>query len=168
LQTNDSPTRTVGGKTSSKFEKVKHEIGMLSLKNAFNDDDLRNFDRQIKDLFSSYSYFVEPKIDGLSISIIYNNGKLEKAITRGDGIIGEDVTNNVLQIESLPKEIALKDKMEVRGEIFISKKTFDFLNKQREEADEQLFANARNAASGTLRQIDSNVVRERNLNIYLY
>ncbi len=150
------------------FAKTAHEIPMLSLDNAFNEDDLRNFDRQISQESTEYSYFVEPKIDGLGISLIYEDGKLVKALTRGDGTTGEDVTINAKQIKDIPVEIDYKENITVRGEIFMNDNVFVDINKQREDDGEQLFANPRNAASGSMRQIDPMVVRERKLNMIAY
>ncbi|AHI52469.1 NAD-dependent DNA ligase LigA [Spiroplasma culicicola] len=171
LITSDSPTQKVGGIVLDKFEKYQHKTPMLSLSNAFNDEDLKNFNDQIyKEMENNnYSFFVEPKIDGLSISLIYSNGILSKAVTRGDGVFGEDVTVNVKTIKSIPLKIANQlDYCEVRGEVFLSKKEFDKINHQRSLNGEELFANPRNAAAGTLRQLDSNIAASRNLDAFLY
>ncbi|QBQ07336.1 NAD-dependent DNA ligase [Spiroplasma gladiatoris] len=171
LITIDSPTQRVGGIVLDKFEKYKHQTPMLSLANAFNQKDLKNFNDQIyKEIENNnYNFFVEPKIDGLSISLIYKKGKLHKAVTRGDGIYGEDVTSNVKTIKSIPLVINDKDSyVEIRGEIFLSKKEFEKINKQRQLDEEPLFANPRNAAAGTIRQLDSNIAASRNLDAYLY
>ncbi|AUM62365.1 NAD-dependent DNA ligase LigA [Spiroplasma monobiae] len=171
LLTQDSPTQKVGGVVMDKFEKYKHKLPMLSLSNAFNKDDLINFDDQIlKEIENKkYNFFVEPKIDGLSISLIYKNGILFKGVTRGDGFYGEDVTSNVKTIKSIPLSISDKnDYVEIRGEVFLSKKEFEKINKQRQNNDEELFANPRNAAAGTLRQLDSSIAASRNLDAFLY
>ncbi len=169
LKTHDSPTNLVGGSiASSSFEKTKHEIPMLSLDNAFDNDKLRNFDKQIRDESDNYSYFVEPKIDGISISLIYQNGILSKALTRGNGIEGEDVTNNAKQIKSIPQTIPFDKDITIRGEIFMSDSSFIENNKKREEEGDEPLANPRNAAAGTMRQLDPKIVRERNLDMIAY
>lgn len=172
LKTDDSQTSIVasGSKSleSSTFEKTKHEINMLSLDNVFNNDGLIDFDNKIKKESTNYSYYVEPKIDGLSISLIYKNGSLQKALTRGDGNIGEDVTNNALQVKDIPHNISHQKDITIRGEIFIDDDTFELINKRREANGESLFANPRNAASGTMRQLDPGVVAERNLKMIAY
>ncbi|QHX36141.1 NAD-dependent DNA ligase [Spiroplasma sp. TIUS-1] len=169
--TQDSPTQKVGGSVDSKFTKYIHKSPMLSLSNAFDDNDLRTFDNQIKKSLENkkYSYVVEPKIDGLSISLIYKNTKLYKAITRGDGIVGEDVTDNVKMISSIPKTISNNsDYFEVRGEVYLPKLEFERINSERFKVGEKLFANPRNAAAGTLRQLDPQIVKDRNLDIWIY
>lgn len=162
----DSPTQRVGGKIDNRFQKVRHNSPMLSLSNAFNEDDLIKFDKQIKDKLNfqkDIQYVIEYKIDGLSISIRYSNGNLVQAITRGDGEVGEDVTHNILQISSIPKKISFKDPLEIRGEVFMSNHTFESLNKQGIK-----LANPRNAAAGSLRQLDSSIAKSRNLDAFLY
>ena len=166
LITKDSPTQKVGGYVLDKFTKIEHKIPMLSLSNAFNSGDLIRFDEQIKrelHLQGDVEYVCELKIDGLSISLNYKNGFLDKAITRGNGLIGEDVTHNVKTIKSIPLSIDYKDDLEIRGEVFMSDKVFEDLNKQGYN-----FANPRNAASGTLRQLDSSIAASRNLDAFLY
>ncbi len=163
----DSPTRRVGGYISSKFEKVKHEVPMLSLSNAFNEEEMRKFDDDIKKSLNTSNpidYFVEPKIDGLSISLIYENGSLVRGVTRGDGVTGEDVTVNVRTIKTIPLHIEYKKRIEVRGEVFLDKESFNKIN----ENSEKKFANARNAAAGTLRNLDSSIVAKRNLKAIIY
>jgi len=162
-----SPTQKVGSFSSTKFEKVVHETKMLSLQNAFNKNDLDNFIKNVEE-FNVNRFCVEPKIDGLSISLIYENGKLKRAITRGDGFVGEDVTENVMQIKSIPHEIANLGKLIIRGEIFLPIENFIKINKDRTEKGEKIFANPRNAASGTIRQLDKNVVKERELDAFFY
>jgi len=139
---------------------------MLSLSNAFNKDDLIKFDKQIKDKLhtdSDFEYVAEYKIDGLSIALRYEKGKFIQAVTRGDGKVGEDVTHNVLQIQSIPKTINYKNSLEVRGEVFMSDEVFESLN-----AKGANLANPRNAAAGSLRQLNSSVAKERNLDAFLY
>ncbi|AKX33773.1 NAD-dependent DNA ligase [Spiroplasma litorale] len=171
LITADSPTQRVGGQISENFEKYNHKFPMLSLDNAFNDNDLYDFDKTIKKetINENYTYFVEPKIDGLSISLIYQNGIFIKGVTRGNGIQGEDVTFNIKTIRSLPLSINDKeDYFEVRGEVFLSKKEFQRINDERKKNNEELFANPRNAAAGTLRQLNSKIVASRKLDVFLY
>ncbi len=153
---------------SSTFEKTKHEINMLSLDNEFTFEGLINFDNKIKKESNSFTYYVEPKIDGLSMSLIYEDGRLVKAITRGDGSIGEDVTNNVLQINNIPKIIKYNNRITIRGEVFIDDESFIKINKLREENGEVLLANPRNAASGSIRQLDPKIVADRNLKMIAY
>ncbi|NQX83238.1 MAG: NAD-dependent DNA ligase LigA [Mycoplasmataceae bacterium] len=165
----DSPTQIVGSPLeSSSFLKTEHIIPMLSLKNAFNNQDLKHFNKQINEFTSDYNYYVEPKIDGLSISLLYKNGNLFRALTRGDGMIGEDVTNNVKQIKNIPHKINNLSNIEFRGEIYIPLTEFEVINEKKFESGEQLFANPRNAASGTLRQLDPQVVSDRNLEAIIY
>ena len=166
LEPSDSILKLVGGRIDNRFKKVEHEHKMLSLSNAFSTDDLFKFDKQIKDLLhddSDIEYTIEYKIDGLSISIIYQDGKLLKAVTRGDGFIGEDVTHNVKQIKDVPHLIDYNKTLEVRGEIFMSDDVFKKLNENGAS-----FANPRNAASGSIRQLDSQVAKERNLSTFIY
>lgn len=165
----DSPSQKVAGEVSVKFKKVTHITLMLSLANAFNYDDLLRFDEQVKNLtgLQQIDYFCELKIDGLSISLTYENSQLKIAATRGDGAVGEDVTTNIKQIKSIPLSID-QGKLIVRGEIYLSKKEFVKINKLREQNDEPLFANPRNAASGTIRQLDSSIVGQRQLSAFLY
>ena len=172
LKTADSPSNRVGGYVADKFEKVKHIRPMMSLSNAFNDNDLIKFDSDIqKEIQTSHvEYVVEPKIDGLSISLIYENSKLVRAVTRGDGVYGEDVTANVLTIKSIPLFIpdTYKDIIvEVRGEVYMDKVDFENLNKNLEEGQKP-FANPRNAAAGSLRNLDSSIAAQRNLKALFY
>ncbi|WP_031542618.1 NAD-dependent DNA ligase LigA [Mesoplasma photuris] len=170
LITEDSPTQKVGGTISEKFSKYKHEKPMLSLGDIFSWEEFLYFNKQVSKVTGTEDneYFAELKIDGLSISLNYNNGKLVTAATRGDGVIGENVTTNVKTIKSIPNTIDFKGKVEVRGEIFLPKKEFKKINDQKMLDGEQLFANPRNAAAGTLRQLDSSIVAKRNLDSYLY
>ena len=167
----DSPTQKVGGSFSSEFNKVKHSVPMLSLSNVYDETEIAQFNKRIEDALdnqTAFSYVCECKIDGLSIALIYKNGKLVKASTRGDGVIGEDITQNAYHIQSIPKTIPYTLDLEVRGEVYMSLDTFNQLNAQREANDEQPFANPRNAASGSLRQLDANITKERHLDVFLY
>jgi DNA ligase (NAD+) len=168
LASNDSPTKRVGGVALDKFVKVEHKSQMLSLSNVFNEEELKEFDSRIKKEVTKYSYVTELKIDGLSISLLYENGSLKLAATRGDGLIGEDVTENIRTIKSIPLTIPFYDPIEVRGEVFMSKKAFDEANKDRQGRGEELFKNPRNAAAGTLRQLDPKIVGKRKLDAFLY
>ncbi|CAM3457550.1 NAD-dependent DNA ligase LigA [Pseudostreptobacillus hongkongensis] len=169
LKSENTPTNTVGGVSSDKFSKVRHKVPMLSLSNTYNIDDLRAFDLRCKKIIETdIEYVLELKLDGLSISLIYEKGRLVRAVTRGDGSVGEDVTENVLQILSIPKTLNESIDLEVRGEIVLPLKEFERINIEREENGEVVFANPRNAAAGTLRQLDKNIVKERNLDCYLY
>lgn len=165
-----SPTQRVGGKVLSSFNKIKHKRMMLSLANAFNEDDLRDFDRKVRDVIggSKVEYMCEMKIDGLAMSLDFIDGHLNYAATRGDGTTGEDVTNNVLTIKSIPTQVIQDKPFEVRGEVYMSKKTLEELNRVREEKGEVLLANARNAAAGSIRQLDSSVAASRKLEAFWY
>lgn len=164
-----SPTQRVGGIVQDEFKKIPHKRMMLSLANAFNEEDLRNFDRRVKDItgIDDITYMAELKIDGLGMSLIYNQN-LQYAVTRGDGSVGEDVTSNVITIKSIPSHIDLEGDFEIRGEVFMSKKTLQKLNKERQNTGEPLFANARNAAAGSVRQLDSSIAASRNLDAFWY
>lgn len=166
----DSPTQRVGDRVLDEFEKVIHKVPMLSLSNTFSIEDLRDFDSRISKLSSdnSIEYICELKIDGLAISINYENGKLVSAATRGDGMVGENVTENIKTIFSIPKTLKTKKSFEVRGEVYLPKKSFELLNKEREENNEVLFANPRNAAAGSLRQLDSKITAKRKLSAFIY
>ncbi|OQY07416.1 MAG: DNA ligase (NAD(+)) LigA [Fusobacteriia bacterium 4572_132] len=171
LSDENSPTKTVGSKIKeNKFKKVTHKKPMLSLSNTYNLNDIKAFDNRALKLSQKeqLDYILELKLDGVSISIHYEKGKLVQAVTRGDGKIGEDVTENILQIESIPKYLVEEIDLEVRGEIILPLEIFDELNKKRVEEGLEVFANPRNAASGTLRQLDSKVVKERKLDCYVY
>ncbi|EDX53354.1 NAD-dependent DNA ligase LigA [Ureaplasma urealyticum] len=171
FKTNNSPSVRVGGFVSEKFNKVKHKRPMLSLSNAFDANDLRKFDQDNQNASVDLKgYVVEPKIDGLSISIIYKNAKLHQAITRGDGVNGEDVTSNILTIKDIPHYIDQKYKdyeIEVRGEVYMAFHDFYEMNDNLEESDKK-FANPRNAAAGTLRSLDNSIVAERKLSAFMY
>ena len=164
----DSPTDKVGGVVLDSFKKVTHLVPMMSLSNVFNEEELRAFDDRIKKVTPHYEYVSELKIDGLAVSIVYENGVFVRAATRGNGQIGEDITENVKTIKSLPLRLKKDISIEVRGEIFMPHKSFNKLNEQRLEQNLPLFANPRNAAAGTIRQLDSKVAAKRNLDIFLY
>ncbi|GEN32503.1 DNA ligase (NAD+) [Cerasibacillus quisquiliarum] len=169
LITADSPTQRVGDQPLDSFEKVRHAIPMLSLGNAFSSDELRDFDRRVKQTIGKdVSYICELKIDGLAVSLRYEDGQLVQGSTRGDGTIGEDITSNLRTIRSIPLSIHEKNTIEVRGEAFIPQRSFITLNKQREENGEALFANPRNAAAGSLRQLDPKIAASRNLDVFWY
>ena len=164
----DSPTQRVGGTITKEFPSVAHEYPMLSLGNTYSQQELEDFDGRVaKGLDGEpYEYFCELKFDGVSISLKYENGVLAKAITRGDGVRGDDVIANAKTIRSLPLKIKSKNipaRFEVRGEIFLAKKIFEQLNKEREDIGEETYANARNTASGTLKMQDSTEVAKRKL-----
>ncbi len=165
-----SPTQRVGGKVLSKFEKIKHKRLMLSLANAFNEKDLRDFDQRVRDVIKvdKVEYMCEMKIDGLAMAIEFVDGRLNYAATRGDGNEGEIVTNNVLTIKSIPTMVKDNRTFEVRGEVYMPKKVLEELNKEREEKGEVLLANARNAAAGSIRQLDSSIASKRKLNAFWY
>ena len=164
-----SPSQRVGGQVQDEFKKVTHQRMMLSLANAFNEDDLYDFDRKVREVVGGdkISYMAEMKIDGLGMSLVYNK-KLLYAATRGDGTIGEDVTSNVLTIRSVPSHIDAEGDFEIRGEVFMPKKSLNKLNAERELTGEPLFANARNAAAGSIRQLDSAVAASRGLDAFWY
>lgn len=166
-----TPTEKIGGEASGKFSKVEHKVPMLSLSNTYNISEIEDFDQRIRKIVGlnkKIEYILELKLDGLSISLIYENGILVRGITRGDGQIGEDVTENIKEIKSIPKKLKEKVSLEVRGEIVLPISQFKKVNIEREEAGEDVFANPRNAAAGTIRQLDSTIVKERGLDCYLY
>ena len=165
-----SPTQRVGDEPLDAFEKVEHAVPMLSLSNAFGEGELRDFDRRVRNGLKSddIEYICELKIDGLAVSLTYEDGKFVRGATRGDGRVGEDITNNLRTIRSVPLTIPEKNKIEVRGEAFMPKASFIQLNEQREKAGESLFANPRNAAAGSLRQLDPKIAASRNLDLFLY
>ncbi len=168
LVTKDSPTQRVGGIATSKFSKITHERRMLSLGNLFSEDDVIDFDNKINKVVDNYTYTADLKIDGLSVAIRYKDGYLEQAATRGDGVVGEDITENVKTIRSIPLKINYLGNLEVRGEIFISKNNFEKLNIRREEKNLDLFRNPRNAAAGTMRQLNPAIVSKRNLDVFIH
>ena len=164
----DSPTSKVGGQVVDKFEKVTHKSPMLSFDDIFNEDEIKAFDERIRKTCPNATYTLEPKMDGLSGSLIYEKGVLVRAATRGDGIIGEDITHNVKTIKSVPLKLNKEIDIEVRGEIYMSKKSFEKCNEERRQNNEPLFANPRNAAAGSVRQLDSRVAAKRGLDYMAY
>ncbi len=163
----NSPTKKVGTEVISEFKKITHNIPMLSLSNVFNEEEVINFfNKSNKEC--NVELLCEPKVDGISVSILYENGEFKKAATRGDGIIGEDITHNVKTIKSLPMVLKEKINIEVRGEIFMSKESFIKLNELRKLNNEELLANPRNAAAGSVRQLNSKIALERGLDCILY
>ena len=166
----NSPTQRVGDRILDEFEKITHKVPMLSLSNTFSTEDLRDFDARISKLVPDHSveYICELKIDGLAISIKYENGRLVSAATRGDGSVGEDVTENIKTIFSIPKVLKDNRTFEVRGEVYLPRKSFELLNSERESNNEVLFANPRNAAAGSLRQLDSKITAKRRLSAFIY
>lgn len=169
LKSPDSPTVRVGGTVLEMFEKVEHRTPMLSLGNAFNDQDLKDFDRRIRQAVGDdVSYVCELKIDGLAVSLRYEDGVFVQGATRGDGTIGEDISENLRTIKSMPLVLTEPVSLEVRGEAFMPKRSFEALNAARNERGEELFANPRNAAAGSLRQLDTKIAASRKLDIFLY
>ncbi len=168
LKRADSPTNKVGGEALDKFQKVNHKSPMLSFDDIFNEDEIINFDERIRKVVASPSYTVEPKMDGLSGSLIYEKGILVRAATRGDGVVGEDITQNVKTIRSVPLKLKKEIDIEVRGEIYMSKSSFEKLNYQRKQNGEKEFANPRNAAAGSVRQLDSKITASRGLDFMAY
>ncbi|TDX48917.1 NAD-dependent DNA ligase LigA [Orenia marismortui] len=169
LITQDSPTQRVGGEAIDEFNKVEHEIPLLSLAKSFSEEELREFDKRIKkEVDASFNYVVELKIDGLSASLIYRDGLLVQGATRGNGQVGEDVTHNIKTIKSIPLRLDQELNLEVRGEVYFPKDRFVELNQRREESGEEKFANPRNAAAGTLRQLDPKKAANRPLDIFIY
>ncbi|WP_280169508.1 NAD-dependent DNA ligase LigA [Priestia megaterium] len=169
LKTADSPTQRIGGQVLDAFEKVQHQTSMLSLGNAFNEEDLRDFDRRVRQAVGDeFSYVCELKIDGLAVSLRYEDGYLVLGATRGDGTTGENITENLKTIRSIPLRIKEPLSMEVRGEAFMPRKSFKALNEAKMERDEVPFANPRNAAAGSLRQLDPKIAAKRNLDIFVY
>ena len=159
----DSPTQRVGSEVISEFKKVTHEIPMLSLGDIFNEDEIIEFDEKVKKVVPNPKYVAELKIDGLSVSLLYRNGELVRAATRGDGVVGEDITHNAKTIKDIPLKIKQPIDIEVRGEIYMSKASFKKLNENGAN-----FANPRNAAAGSVRQLDSKVAASRNLSNFIY
>ncbi|MEB8133424.1 NAD-dependent DNA ligase LigA [Mammaliicoccus sciuri] len=168
LKTDDSPTVRVGGPPLSQFEKINHDTPMLSLGNAFNEEDLRRFDQRVREKVDNVRYTCELKIDGLAVSLKYVNGRFVQGLTRGDGTTGENITENLKTIHAMPLTIKEPLSIEVRGEAYMPRKSFVSLNEQKEQNGEQLFANPRNAAAGSLRQLDSKLTAKRKLDIFLY
>ncbi|EHS00752.1 MULTISPECIES: NAD-dependent DNA ligase LigA [Staphylococcus] len=168
FKSTDSPTVRVGGEAQSSFEKVNHDTPMLSLGNAFNEEDLRKFDQRIRDSIGQVEYMCELKIDGLAVSLKYENGRFVQGLTRGDGTTGEDITENLRTIHAIPLKIKEPLNFEVRGEAYMPRRSFIHLNNEKEENGEQPFANPRNAAAGSLRQLDSKLAAKRKLSVFLY
>lgn len=165
---NNSPTSKVGNEVIAEFKKVTHPTPMFSLADVFNYDEVRDFDAKVRKEVGEVAYSCELKMDGLAVSLIYKDGAFISAATRGDGVIGEDITHNVRTIKKLPLTLHKKIDLEVRGEIYMQKKVFHSLNEEREQKNLPLFQNPRNAAAGSIRQLDSSITRERNLDIVLY
>ena len=168
LKRADSPTNRVGGDALTKFEKVTHQTPMLSFDDIFNEDEIRAFDERIRKSINNPEYTLEPKMDGLSGSLIYEKGVLVRAATRGDGVTGEDITINVKTIRTVPLRLTREIDIEVRGEIYMSYDSFNKANKEREKDNQPLFANPRNAAAGSVRQLDSKITAKRNLDFMAY
>lgn len=168
LVRSDSPSKRAGGEVLSEFSKITHNIPMLSLSNVFNEEEIRAFDARIKKEGINPQYVCELKIDGLSVSLRYEKGKLVSAATRGDGVVGEDITHNVRTIKTVPLVLNQDIDIEVRGEIYISKKNFNEINKVRREKKLEEFQNCRNLAAGTVRQLDSSVAASRKLDSWIY
>lgn len=164
-----SPTQRVGGKALDRFEQVEHRVTMESLQDAFSESEVYDFDRRVSETVAGYEYAVEHKIDGLSVSLEYINGEFFRGSTRGDGNVGEDVTQNLKTIKSIPLKLTEKIPfLEVRGEVYISKDNFRKINAKREENEEPVFANPRNAAAGSLRQLDSKIAASRMMDIFVF
>ncbi|MGI8314616.1 NAD-dependent DNA ligase LigA [Halobacillus mangrovi] len=169
LQTPDSPSQRVGGAPLEAFEKVQHIIPMLSLGNAFDDQELRDFDRRVRNgTDEDVNYVCELKIDGLAVSLRYEDGLFVRGATRGDGTTGEDITKNLKTIRNIPLRLKTPETLEVRGEAYMPKRSFMALNEAREANEDEPFANPRNAAAGSLRQLDPKIAAKRNLDIFLY
>ena len=168
LKTDDSPTVRVGGEAQSSFEKVNHETPMLSLGKAFNEEELRRFDERIREHIGKVEYMCELKIDGLAVSLKYEDGRFVQGLTRGDGTTGEDITENLRTIHAIPLKIKEPLNVEVRGEAYMPRRSFMRLNDEREKNEEQPFANPRNAAAGSLRQLDPKLAAKRKLSVFLY
>ena len=168
LTREDSPTKRAGGAVLDEFSKVTHKIPMLSLSNVFNEEEIRTFDSRIKKEGINPKYICEYKIDGLSVSLTYEKGKLITASTRGDGTTGEDITNNAKTIKTIPLQLDKEIDIEVRGEIYMSKKVFEKLNEERRKNNEPKFQNPRNAAAGSIRQLDSKIAASRKLDCFIY
>ena len=171
--TKESLTQKVGGHVKEGFEKVTHEVPLQSLQDVFSLEEVEDFDVRMhqkakENGIENVSYVVETKIDGLSAALEYKDGKFVRGATRGNGLVGEDVTQNLKTVKTIPMEISDKIDITVRGEVFIAKKEFEEMNQERQENEEELFANARNAAAGSLRQLDSKVTAKRPLDIYIF
>ncbi len=169
LVTPDSPTMRVGGESDNTFEKVTHTVQMGSLQDVFNYDEVLAFDKKVRVTVANPTYVVEPKIDGLSVSLEYVDGVLTRGSTRGNGLIGEDVTQNIKTIKSIPLKLTRSVPfLEVRGEVFMPRKSFEQVIKEQIENDEEPFKNPRNAAAGSLRQKNSKITAKRKLDIFVF
>ena len=168
LKQSNSPTTKVGNEVIAAFNKVTHPTPMFSLADVFNEDEVRDFDAKVRKEVSNPEYVCELKMDGLAVSLLYKDGKFVSAATRGNGVIGEDITHNVRTIKKLPITLHKKVDLEVRGEIYMNKKVFNELNEKRKQENLNLFQNPRNAAAGSIRQLDSSITKERQLDIVLY
>ncbi len=168
LVRSDSPTLRIGGEVISDFKKVTHEVPMMSLGDIFNSDEIIEFDERVRKVVKNPEYVCELKIDGLSVSLLYKNGKLVRGATRGDGMTGEDITHNVKTIKNIPLSLPVDIDIEVRGEIYMPKSSFLKLNEERRKKGEKEFANPRNAAAGSVRQLDSRISANRNLSTFMY
>ena len=169
--TSDSLTQHVGGTVKEGFEKVEHEVPLQSLQDIFDFDELYAFDERVKKALGddvNLKYIVETKIDGLSVALEYKNGEFVRGATRGNGLVGENITENLKTIKHIPQKLNEPIDIIVRGEVFIGKEEFEKMNEEREANEESLFANARNAAAGSLRQLDSSITAQRPLDIYIF
>ncbi len=165
----DSPTQRVGGEALNKFEKVTHPVPLMSLQDVFSPEELREFIEKTMEGYPDSQFSVEPKIDGLSVALEYENGLFVRGATRGDGVVGEDVTENLKTIRSIPMRLQnAPARLIVRGEVFMPKKSFEELNARQEAEEKPLFANPRNAAAGSLRQLDSKITAQRKLDILIF
>lgn len=168
LKRTNSPTSRIGGEVIDEFKKVIHEVPMMSLSNVFNEEEIIAFDERVRKEVPNPEYIVELKIDGLSVSLKYKKGHLVLGATRGDGVTGEDITHNVKTIKCIPLELKEKIDIEVRGEIYMKKSTFEKINEEKKKNNEELFANPRNAAAGSVRQLDSKIAASRGLDNFSY
>lgn len=168
LKSKTSPTVRVGGAILQGFNKIEHDKPMLSLGNAFNESDLRDFDSRVKKISPNVTYVCELKIDGLAVTLHYDQGSFVKGATRGDGVIGEDISENLKTIQTIPLQINYEEPLEVRGEVYMAKATLELLNEERRLKGEEVFANPRNAAAGSLRQLDSRIAAKRRLAMFCY
>lgn len=165
----DSPSNRVGGKVLDKFDQIVHKIPMLSLSNAYSSDDLKDFDKRVRSMANSdVEYVVEFKIDGLSVGITYSDGEFEKGATRGNGVVGEDISQNLMTVKSIPLKIKEDNEIVVRGEVYISKENFKKINEQQKKLGLALYANPRNLAAGSLRQLDPKLTSKRPLDIFVF
>ena len=164
----DSPTRKIGGEVISEFKKVTHEVPLMSLGNVFNESEIVDFDERVSKVFPHHEYVCELKIDGLAVSLLYKKGKFVRGATRGDGTVGEDITHNVKTIKTIPHVLPENIDLDIRGEIYMSKKSFERLNEKCIKNGEPTFQNPRNAAAGSIRQLDSNIASSRGLDAFLY